>query len=104
MTYRTLTIQELKSLYSTRAGFIFQGNAPSSRTSCEKLSQVIKEQHICDYEPDFIVELNPATYVFVYPEDVSFKSGEFYEIANHLSMATMGMFKVDILTAFLKEN
>lgn len=104
MTYKNLSIADLKSLYSTRPGFIFQGNAPSSKESCDKLSNAIKQQKICEYEPDFIVELNPATYVFVYPEDVSFKSGEFYDIANQMTMATMGMFKVDILTAFLKDN
>jgi hypothetical protein len=104
MTYRNLTIAELKSLYSTRPGFIFQGNTPSSRSSCEKLSKVIKEQKCCDYEPDFIVELDPATYVFVYPEGASFKSAAFYEFAQEASMMTAGMYRLDILTAFLKVN
>ncbi len=105
MTYKSLSISELKNLYSERAGFVFLANQPSSRESSEKLYKQIKDAGVCAYEPDFINVLNEdRVYAFVYPEGVAFKSADFYAFSQQASMMTMGMYKVDILAAFLKEN
>jgi hypothetical protein len=104
VTYKNLSLEDLKSLYSERHGFVFIGSAPSSKESCEKLSKQIREAGLCEYEPDFVNELNPLTYAFVYPEGVSFHSSDFYEFSKHASMMVMGMFKIDALAAFLKNN
>jgi hypothetical protein len=104
MTYRNLSIQELKTNYSDRHGFIFTSNGPSQKTSCEKLMIQIKEKDICKYEPDFINEFSPTTYAFVYPEGVSFDSGDFFKYSQHASAMMMGMFKIDSLAAFLKDH
>jgi hypothetical protein len=104
MTYRNLSIQELKTNYSERAGFVFSSSVPSSRVSCEKLCLQIKEKDICKYDPDFINEFNPAAYAFVYPEGVNFDSGDFFKYASHKSAEFMGMFQIDSLAAFLKEH
>ena len=104
MNYRTLSIQELKNDYSGRQGFIFQGNSPSSRENCEKLYRQLKMAGVSDYEPDFINELHPTIFAFVYPDGTKFKSADLYEFASHASMMTVGMYKLDILSAFLKEH
>lgn len=104
MTYRNLSIQELKTNYSDRHGFVFSSSVASSRTSCEKLCLQIREKDICKYEPDFINEITPAAHAFVYPEGVSFDSGDFFKYASHKSAEFMGMFKIDSLAAFLKDN
>lgn len=104
MTYKNLSLEDLKSLYSERHGFVFIGSAPYKRSSCERLSNQIKDAGLCQYEPDFINELNPTTCAFIYPEDVSFHSGDFFEFSKHASMMVMGMFKIDTLAAFLKNN
>jgi hypothetical protein len=105
MTYKSLSLQELKNLYSDRPGFIFLSNQPSSREGSEKLYTQIKNVGVCTYEPDFINVLeNNKFYAFIYPEGVPFKSAVFYEFAQQAAMMTMGMYKVDILAAFLKEN
>jgi hypothetical protein len=104
MNYRTSTLQELKDGYSDRNGFIFQSSSPSSRQSCEKLYTQLKNAGVSNYEPDFIVELNPNTFAFVYPDESIFKSAMLYEFANHAAMMTMGAYKLDILPAFLKEH
>jgi hypothetical protein len=105
MNYKELPLEDLKNLYSDRPGFVFLSNQPSSKESCEKLYKQIKESGICEYEPDFINNLNEGRfYAFVYPEGVAFKSAALYEFAQEAAMMTMGMYKVDILNAFLKEN
>jgi hypothetical protein len=109
MTYRNLSIQELKTNYSDRPGFVFISSVPSSRVSCERLCLQIKESDICKYEPDFINELEQSRIIaFVYPEGVNFDSGDFYRYAdpelNSGMMRFLGLFKVDSLAAFLKDN
>lgn len=105
MNYKELQISELKSLYADRPGFVFISNQPSSREGCEKICKQLKDAGVCEYEPDFINTLNGGRfYAFVYPEGVSFKSGMFYEYSQHAAMMTMGMYKIDILGAFLREN
>ncbi len=103
MKYNNLSFSELKQTYDTRPGFVFMGMGPSSRESCEKLYKQIKEFGLCDYEPDFISEVTPTVYAFVYPEGVSFHSADFYTFANHLT-GLVGLFKVDSLAAFLKDH
>lgn len=105
MTYKELPLEDLKSLYIERPGFVFLSNQPSSKESCEKLYTQLKDAKVCEYEPDFINVLNEGRfYAFVYPEGVAFKSAALYEFAQDAAMMTMGMYKLDILTAFLKEN
>jgi hypothetical protein len=104
MTYKSLSLEELKNNYSDRHGFIFQGNSPSSRENCEKLYRQLKMAGVSDYEPDFINELHPTIFAFVYPDGTKFKSADLYEFATHASMMTAGMYKLDILSAFLKEH
>jgi hypothetical protein len=104
MTYRNLSIQELKTNYSDRHGFVFTSGGQSQRVSCEKLCFQIKEKDICKYEPDFINEITPTTYAFVYPEGVSFDSGDFFRYSQQASGMMMGMFQIDMLSAFLKEH
>jgi hypothetical protein len=105
MTYKELPIEDLKSLYSDRPGFILASQQPSSKESCEKLYKQIKDAKICEYEPDFInVSHEGRLYAFVYPADVAFKSADFYAFSKQAEGMFFGMFQVDILSAFLKEN
>jgi hypothetical protein len=103
MRFETLTIEDLKRDYTGRHGFVFVGNSPSNRDGCNKISDAIIQRKICDVPVEFIVELNPTSFVFVYPEDCSFNSPYLYQISTHLSQM-MGVFKIDTLMAFLKQN
>lgn len=105
MTYKTLSLQDLKTHYSDRHGFVFVSNERSSKESCQKLSDTIKEYGISEYEPDFIVDLNDSkAFAFVYPADTSFQSSDFFQFSQHASNMVMGMFKIDTLAAFLKNH
>jgi len=104
MTYKNLSPEQVKSLYSERCGFVFMGAQPSSEESCEKIYKQIKEFGICDYEPDFINVFNPAIYAFIYPEDVYFHhthSADFYEFCQDASMRVGGQFQITTLKFFL---
>jgi hypothetical protein len=104
MTYKNLSLTQLKTNYSERAGFVFVSPVPSSRNSCEKLYKQIKDAGLCAYEPDFINELDGGIfYAFVYPAGVSFHSGDLYAYAQESSIMT-GQYKVDALAQFLKDN
>ena len=103
MNFKDISIQELKQNYSERHGFIFAANAPCNRNNCDKMAEVIKNKGFTDSLPEFCVELNNQTFVFVYPPQCEFQSGPFLQTAKHTEMA-FGMYRIDILSAFLKEH
>ena len=104
MNYKNLSLGELKSLYSERPGFVFLSDTPSSEESCEKLYKQLKDFGVSEYEPDFINIGDGKTIFFIYPEETSFNSGDLYKYDQQVSFMTHGVFKIDILSAFLKQN
>lgn len=103
MTFKTLSIEDLKKDYLERHGFVFAGNVPSNKDGCDKISDALVRKAISNVPVEFVVELNPSTFVFVYPVDCNFDSPYFYSLASHYS-AMLGFFKVDTLAAFLRQN
>jgi len=103
MEFKELTIEELKKDYMGRHGFIFAGQSPSAPEGCDKLCQALINRGITEVMAEFVVQWNPNTFVFVYPEGASFKSGEFFQAAQKISMM-MGFFNIDTLHHFLRNN
>lgn len=101
--FKTLSIEDLKKDYSDRQGFIFQGASICNRNNCDKVSQAIINKKICEHHVEFVVELNPQTFAFVYPDGCSFDSPSLYNECAHLSNMT-GLFKIEILCKFLQEQ
>lgn len=103
MIVKNCSIQEVKEKYSKRHGFVFRGASPCNPKSAESVALIIKEKDISNNLPELVAQLNDRTFCFIYPENSYFKSGIFFEITNRLSMM-FGVFEIDILNAFLKEN
>jgi hypothetical protein len=101
ITYKTLSLDDLKRYYSDRHGFIFQSAQQSSEKAIQNLCDTLIQHQITDIQPEFVMNTNNLT-VFVYPENANFESGQFYQKSQ--MMMQMGIAKVDILKAFLKEN
>ena len=101
INYKSLTIEDLKKDYSDRFGFIFASNVRSSDTAIENLCQTLITHNITDTLPEFVSRDSGNTIVFVYPEDCTFKSGEFYHKSQMLRQ--MGIAQVDTLAGFLKD-
>lgn len=102
ITYKTLTIDDLKKDYSDRHGFIFQSGQLSSDKADLNLCETLIQHGITDYFPEFVVNANNNVTIYVYPAGISFKSGEFFNKAQ--MMMHMGIAKIDTLMGFLKDN
>ena len=103
MIEKTHTIQELKDNFSTRHGFVFASGVKSSTKSIENLVIQMKNAKFSEFLPEFYVQLSDTVTAYVYPEGSHFKSGAFYKIAKNMENM-LGLFEVDILSAFLKEQ
>lgn len=103
MEFKILTIEDLKRDYSNRHGFVFVGNAPSNRDGCDKVNTSLKNGGYTTVDIEFVVELNPVTFIFVYPNGISFNSPDFYFKALGIGRRT-GLWQLDTLTAFLQTH
>ena len=104
METKTLSIQELKDGYTDRHGFVFIGNAPSSINSCDRVSAALIKAQYTESQVEFVVQLNPNTYIYVYPEGVSFNMPKFLENSNRGSFMFGGVWQIIALQVFLKTN
>lgn len=102
MTFKNINLKELKEKYSGRHGFVFQGASPCDSKYCEVIANQVKNRGFTESLPEFIVQLDNRTFVFVYPETALFESGSFYAEASKFSM--MGHFQIDMLLSFLQNN
>jgi hypothetical protein len=103
MNFKDISIKELKEEYLERHGFVFAGNAACNRNNCDNVAFIVKSKGFTDYLPEFVVELNSQTFVFVYPVEANFESGAFFQSVKHAEMA-FGAFKIDILKGFLNDQ
>jgi hypothetical protein len=103
MNFKDINIQELKEKYSERHGFVFAANAVCNRNNCDSVASIVKSKGFTDYLPEFVVELNSQTFVFVYPVEANFECGTFFAATKHAEMA-FGAFKIDILKGFLNDQ
>jgi hypothetical protein len=100
ITFKTLTIEELKNGYMTRHGFIFQGSQPSSDKAIEHLCNTLIQHNITKDLPEFVVRLSDTITGFVYKND--FDAPSFFHKA---TIATqMGICNVESLHLFLKNQ
>lgn len=104
MTFKTLTIEELKKDYMDRHGFVFNSSNACDNSNCDKVANSILSTGCSDVLPEFVVELSPSSFVFVYPQGCYFQSGRFYNLCKNLTGFTRGLFEVDTLAAYLKER
>lgn len=102
INFKEISLKQLKNDYSDRHGFIFQARSPCKDISIENMCNTLIEHAYTKEQPEFVTRLNPNTFVVVYAKGISFKSGEFYQKANHPML--QNVFSVDTLTAFLKES
>jgi len=98
ITFKTLTVEELKKDYPQNHGFILQGNSNSPDSSLEKLCNALITHGVTSEYPQFVVRLDNLTTVFVYGDD--FNSPLFYQ--NSMMANLMGICKSDTLCNFLK--
>lgn len=103
MIVQKYTLHEVKEKYSDRHGFMFRGSSDCNVNSTKLVCSLIKDKGISEHLPELIAQLDNRTFCFIYPEKTYFKSGLFFEITRGLSMM-VGVFEIDILNAFLKEN
>ncbi len=100
ITFKTLTIEELKRDYINRHGFVFQAGTKSSDKAIEHLCNVLIQHNITKEFPEFVVRLNDTTTAFVYKDD--FDGPMFFQKA---TIATqMGMCQVESLHLVLKNH
>jgi hypothetical protein len=102
MTFRKLTLEELKKDYIGRHGFLFKGNAPCNKDNCLKVSNAIIQKGICAEMPEFVVEFDAQTFFFIYPNDCRFDCPTFIQTCQHLSVITNGCFQIESLSYFLQ--
>jgi len=85
MDFKELTVEDIKRDYSTRHGFIFTHPQPSDRKNWELVEKTLIQAEFTTSNVDFVVVLNPNTFVFVYPEGVSFDTPRFMAMATGFS-------------------
>lgn len=97
------TLADVKKLYSNRHGFVFKGASACDPNKCVLVAQAVKSKGFTDSMPELVAQLNPQVFCFIYPENCSFESGSFFNYCQHVG-SMFGVFQIDILGAFLKEN
>ena len=98
ITYKTLTIEDLKRDYLNRHGFFFKGPQKSSDKAIENLCNTLIQHNITKEFPEFVVRLDDLTTVFVYKDD--FDAPPFFHKA---TIATqMGICQVESIYNVLK--
>jgi hypothetical protein len=99
---KQIPLHELKYYYSERRGFVFTGNARSSSDALNRLAESIQNAKLSNMLPEFIVRLAPNITAFVYPEDCNFQQAIVYQVSQRFT--NMGMFNVDTLCMYLRNN
>jgi len=94
------TIEQSKSSFSDRIGFVFQGNAPSSDEAMERLCATLVQHQVASCLPELIVKCENNTYLFVYPETGGLDGPAFFAKAK--AAENFGFCRVDCLGAVLK--
>ena len=97
ITFKTLSVEELKNGYSTRLGFVFQSGIRSSDNSIEHLCNTLIQHNITNEYPEFVVRLNDTTTAFVYNDN--FDGPCFFYYANIATQ--VGICRVESLYNFL---
>lgn len=99
ITFKELTIEELKKDYSENHGFIFQGAIKSSDKAFEHLCDILTHHNITKEHPQFLVRLDDKTTAFVYKND--FDAPTFFQKADIATQ--MGVCVIEPLGLFLKK-
>jgi hypothetical protein len=98
ITFKTLTLEELKKDYLGRHGFVFKGPVKSSDRAIEHLCATLIQHKITQNYPEFVVRLNDVTTVFVY--EGSFDGPSFFKQADIATQ--MGVCQIESLYNFIK--
>jgi hypothetical protein len=93
ITFKTLSIEELKKDYLNRHGFVFQAGTTSSDKAIEHLCNTLIQHNITKELPDFVVRLNDTTTAFVYKDD--FDGPSFFQ--NAMVATQMGVCRIETL-------
>lgn len=101
MDFKELTIEDLKRDYSSRHGFIFTHPNPSDRNNCELVEKALIGTEFTTSNVESVVVLNPNTFVFIYPEGISFDMPRFMATAG--GHGRMFGWQVETLINFLKQ-
>ena len=97
ITYKYISLEDLKQNHSHDKGFVFNGGFPSSDESVQKLCDGLIAEKITSSFPEFVVKLDPTIYVFVYGRD--FDLPKFLQRSD--IVCRMFGFKIDSLFNFL---
>ena len=100
MDFRQLSIQDLKTNYIDRWGFVFVSQ-PFDRSKCQLIADTLVQHDITKDQPEFVVDLAPNVVAFIYPVDCDFDGPTLFQ--KSLKLRMMGI-QVDILKAFLNEH
>ena len=101
MDFKDLTIEDLKRDYSDRHGFIFSHPNPSVKNNCEVVDKALIDAEFTTSNVEFVVVLNPNTFIFVYPKGISFDMPRFMALATGHSR--MFGWQIETLVNFLKQ-
>lgn len=99
---KTMPLHELKYYYGEHLGFVFQGVVPSSNDAIQRLCNNLVSWKVTKKLPEFYVRVPDNSIAFIFSNDSEFRQGLFYQACNRLSV--MGIFKIDTLSAWLKEH
>jgi hypothetical protein len=98
MKFTQSTLPDLLQ-YKDRHGFIFKGQTQSGEKSIENLCRSLIPKGVAVTMPELVAFLPDNTFAAVYPEGISFESGDFYRRTCH---NPFGLWAVDILGAALR--
>ena len=104
MEFKTLSLYDLQKDYIERHGFVFIGAEPSDKSHCDSISKTLVSKGFTEHEVEFVVELDPKVFAFVYPEGVSFDMPDFIQKSNNLARFVGGCYQIEILHCYLKNN
>ena len=103
MKQENFTIEDLKSNYNNRHGFVIKSaKGTYTESQIQNVCNVMISQGITTITPEFYC-ISGDILLVVYPEDCSFMSGEAFQKGNRIGEAT-GLWKFDSLSAFLRQN
>lgn len=96
MKLSNITLNQLRSDYKGRHGFVFEGSHPSNSPDIQKTCEVLIKYKLVEVMPELITKLDERTFVFVYPEGVSFNMPDFIQFCDYWSHRSRA-FAVDTL-------
>jgi hypothetical protein len=99
ITFKTLTLEELRKDYLGRHGFVFKGPVKSSDRAIEHLCATLIQHKLTANYPDFVVRLDDLTSVFVY--EGSFDGPSFFK--NAMVATQMGVCRIESLYNVLNQ-